>query len=705
MAVSDLNKFMASTYLFAIESSNTPIYSRIIDNFRKTLLQIGHQVLVLDLSKFATIEEIKAFFEDRSVDYCLITNPVGLLSQYIKSENLFLFEYLTTKLIFIHHDNLMSEAHGNIINITDKLNAFRKSADKSYHFCLEYSNFLDLRSLGIDRVYPIFHASEFDLLPKQSSLYDYDVSFVGHVLPCLGDNFSDLPYSHHLRADFWNRLVNLDTSIEKSAISLARQLQQTESITPDFLACKYYYLSLLHTHSQFFRGELIRRIDTKQIDVIGGDPAYLHGHDRSLKIDKSNIRYHSAVSNYHSTQAIYNSSKINLNITSLQFDRAVINRVIDVGAAGGFILTDWKDDLSKVTSVANEIAYRSIEELNYKIEYYLNPHHENERTEIAHILHQDIRHRCSYDKTVKYILDQLDSSTSGKNVKPVQIDLGCGPWKSPGFIGVDIAPCPGVDIVADLSQRFPFADNSVDVVRAHDVIEHLEHRIHTMNEIWRICKPNALVDIRVPSTDGRGAFQDPTHVSFWNINSFNYYCVEYPNYLKLSHIYGFKGKFWIENLSQETSHDGGVFVIAKLRAIKENEIELLSDNNFIVFPNWLENEEILIEEITDTCYHLSCRYDREKPNLLIDTTNVEDLDSANLLISSVAMNLMMSAEIDITERLEVSLTGKLTPVQWKMLLPKLRGKIQLASEDRQAIELSGANQLPQIQLSGDPVLA
>jgi len=28
---------------------------------------------------------------------------------------------------------------------------------------------------------------------------------------------------------------------------------------------------------------------------------------------------------------------------------------------------------------------------------------------------------------------------------------------------------------------------------------------------------------RPPSTDGRGAFQDPTHVSFWNSNSFWYY--------------------------------------------------------------------------------------------------------------------------------------------------------------------------------------
>ena len=31
----------------------------------------------------------------------------------------------------------------------------------------------------------------------------------------------------------------------------------------------------------------------------------------------------------------------------------------------------------------------------------------------------------------------------------------------------------------------------------------------------------------IPSTDGRGAFQDPTHVSYWNENSFLYYTDKY----------------------------------------------------------------------------------------------------------------------------------------------------------------------------------
>ena len=109
------------------------------------------------------------------------------------------------------------------------------------------------------------------------------------------------------------------------------------------------------------------------------------------------------------------------------------------------------------------------------------------------------------------------------NENLVKVDLCCGIRKPEGFIGVDIVQLPGVDIVCNLNEAFPFDDNSVDYLRAHDAIEHLPDKIKTMNEIWRVCKHDAVIDIEVPSTDGRGAFQDPTHISYWNLNSFCYY--------------------------------------------------------------------------------------------------------------------------------------------------------------------------------------
>lgn len=150
----------------------------------------------------------------------------------------------------------------------------------------------------------------------------------------------------------------------------------------------------------------------------------------------------------------------------------------------------------------------------------------------------------------------------------LKVDIGCGESKPPGYIGVDIYSGPGVDIVADISKVFPFHTSTVDVLRAHDVIEHLPDRINTMNEIWRVCKPGARVDLRVPSSDGRGAFQDPTHISFWNANSFFYYSVDFPPYYHLCQRYGFRGAFKILRLQERDSGGGVIHVDVELEVIK-----------------------------------------------------------------------------------------------------------------------------------------
>jgi glycosyltransferase involved in cell wall biosynthesis len=100
-------------------------------------------------------------------------------------------------------------------------------------------------------------------------------------------------------------------------------------------------------------------------------------------------------------------------------------------------------------------------------------------------------------------------------------DIGGAYCPRAGWNVVDISqPC---HLQADLNNDWPFKDNSVGAFRAHDALEHLRDSIHTMNEAWRCLVPGGVFMIEVPSTDGRGAFQDPTHVSFWNINSILYY--------------------------------------------------------------------------------------------------------------------------------------------------------------------------------------
>jgi glycosyltransferase involved in cell wall biosynthesis len=102
----------------------------------------------------------------------------------------------------------------------------------------------------------------------------------------------------------------------------------------------------------------------------------------------------------------------------------------------------------------------------------------------------------------------------------MKIDL-CGGFNKPeGYTSIDVC---NADIIADLNKGIPLPDNSCGIVRAFDALEYLENKQFIMSEIHRVLINGGLLMSMTPSTDGRGAFQDPTHVSYWNQNSFWYW--------------------------------------------------------------------------------------------------------------------------------------------------------------------------------------
>ena len=105
------------------------------------------------------------------------------------------------------------------------------------------------------------------------------------------------------------------------------------------------------------------------------------------------------------------------------------------------------------------------------------------------------------------------------------VDIGGGMNTFPGYYSIDLRE--EADMVHDLNDGIPLPDNSVGVLNASHILEHLHDKTKIMAEIHRVLAPGGWAFIEVPSTDGRGAFQDPTHVSYWNENSFLYYTNSY----------------------------------------------------------------------------------------------------------------------------------------------------------------------------------
>ena len=150
-----------------------------------------------------------------------------------------------------------------------------------------------------------------------------------------------------------------------------------------------------------------------------------------------------------------------------------------------------------------------------------------------------------------------------------RLNLGCADDIKKGYLNVDVHPYNQHVAVVDLRQEWPWDDSSVSEILAFDIIEHLPDKIHTMNEMWRVLRPKGLVHITVPSTEGPGAFQDPTHVSFWNERSFEYYKRNSPYRERFAEAYGVRACFECTHIIKRDVGADGITLNLTLKAFKD----------------------------------------------------------------------------------------------------------------------------------------
>jgi hypothetical protein len=131
---------------------------------------------------------------------------------------------------------------------------------------------------------------------------------------------------------------------------------------------------------------------------------------------------------------------------------------------------------------------------------------------------------------------------------PRRLNVGCGRNVREGWINLDAAALPGVDVVCDLDRvrdaPVPLPDGCIAEFLLSHVIEHLRDPLGVMQELWRLAEPGARATIRVPHGAADDAWEDPTHVRAYFPGSLIYFAQ--PTYWRAD--YGYRGDWQLERV-------------------------------------------------------------------------------------------------------------------------------------------------------------
>lgn len=122
-----------------------------------------------------------------------------------------------------------------------------------------------------------------------------------------------------------------------------------------------------------------------------------------------NVIVKSSVTPGEGTTEVFAGSKINLNISLKGIEGGTPQRVMDVMAAGGFMLTNYCPETAEIFEEDKEIVmFKTPEELIDKVEYYLK--HDDERKTIARRGQDKVLECYTYEKKLKKIMDWVETS-------------------------------------------------------------------------------------------------------------------------------------------------------------------------------------------------------------------------------------------------------------------------------------------------------
>lgn len=275
-------------------------------------------------------------------------------------------------------------------------------------FTWDEDNITSLRSRGFGQVHYLPLATDpHRFVPPRQTSFSHDIAFVGnsmvHKVQAKYDNYA-----------FPDALIQ---AVETIATDFERSGELSVSAFLDtrypeharrFRALPDVDYQLAFETLITWQATLKYRLDrVRQLlpftPLVAGDSGWF-----SLLPEKG-WSYHKELSYYSELPHFYPRIKINFNCTSQQMKGAVNQRVFDVPACGGFILTDYRRQMDQLFDVGTEvICYDDPLEIPELVRFYLR--HDTVRQQVAQAARRCVLARHTYDLRLRSLVETMRQS-------------------------------------------------------------------------------------------------------------------------------------------------------------------------------------------------------------------------------------------------------------------------------------------------------
>jgi SAM-dependent methyltransferase len=84
-----------------------------------------------------------------------------------------------------------------------------------------------------------------------------------------------------------------------------------------------------------------------------------------------------------------------------------------------------------------------------------------------------------------------------------RLNWGCGNWRPEGWINSDIEAGPGIDLVCDIRDGLPLADDSIDYIVSVHALPEIAYGelIPVLQEMRRVLRPDGVLRLCLPDLD------------------------------------------------------------------------------------------------------------------------------------------------------------------------------------------------------------